>query len=46
MVVYGHGGFRGRRVACVGNRVRLPEKALICEIGRVGRFNVKDRGDL
>lgn len=30
--MYGHGGFRGRRVACVGNRPRLPEIALICEI--------------
>src|SRR6202161_663178 len=32
MVVFGHGLLRGRRVACVGNRLRLPDGGRACEI--------------
>jgi len=36
MVVCGHGEFRGRRVACVGNRPRLQQVRLIREISCAG----------
>src|ERR1700721_4545504 len=42
MVVYGHGLVRGKRVACVGNRLRLPDVGGAREI-RVRRGAARDR---